>query len=168
MILNLFLAFFKIGLFSFGGGYAMLPFIQEQTIEVHKWLTNSEFLDILGVAQVTPGPVSINTATFVGYKIAGISGALTATLAVVLPSFIIVLTISFFFHKFKESKIIEDVFKGLRPIVLGLVASAAVGIGKEVFVDYKAVFISIFIFALLTFRKMNAISLIILAGVLFY
>lgn len=166
MILDLFLAFFKIGLFSFGGGYAMLPFMQEQTIEVHGWLTTSEFLDILGIAQVTPGPISINTATFVGYRLSGILGALTSTLAVVLPSFIIVLTISFFFHKFKKSKTVENVFKGLRPIVLGLVASAAVDIGKEVFIDFKAVFISIAIFYLLTFRKMNTITLIILAGVM--
>lgn len=166
MIASLFLAFFKIGLFSFGGGYAMLPFMQEQTIDVHGWLTTSEFLDILGVAQITPGPISINTATFVGYDIAGVLGALTATFAVVLPSFIIVLTISFFFQKFQHSKIIQDVFQGLRPIVLGLVASAAVSIGKDVFVDYKAVVISIIIFILITFKKMNTITLIILAGVM--
>lgn len=166
MIVSLFLAFFKIGLFSFGGGYAMLPFMQEQTIDVHGWLTTSEFLDILGVAQITPGPISINTATFVGYDIAGILGALTATFAVVLPSFIIVLTISFFFHKFKESKVIQNVFQGLRPIVLGLVASAAVDIGKDVFIDFKAVIISIIVFVLITFRKMNTITLIILAGVM--
>lgn len=171
MIMSLFLAFFKIGLFSFGGGYAMLPFMQEQTIDVHGWLTTSEFLDILGIAQITPGPISINTATFVGYDIAGVLGALTATFAVVLPSFIIVLTISFFFEKFQDSKIIQNVFQGLRPIVLGLVASAAVDIGRDVFIDFKAVFISILIFVLITFRKMNTITLIILAGlmgVLFY
>ena len=166
MILDLFLAFFKIGLFSFGGGYAMLPFIQEQTIEVHGWLTTPEFLDILGIAQVTPGPISINTATFVGYRLAGLGGALTSTLAVILPSFIIVMIISFFFKKFQTSKLIQDIFKGLRPIVLGLVASAAVDIGREVFTDYKAVIISIIIFLLLTFKKMNTIVLIVLAGVL--
>lgn len=166
MIVSLFLAFFKIGLFSFGGGYAMLPFMQEQTINVHGWLTTAEFLDILGIAQITPGPISINTATFVGYDIAGILGALTATFAVVLPSFMIVLTISFFFHKFQKSKIIQNVFQGLRPIVLGLVASAAVSIGRDVFIDYKAIAISIIIFVLITFKKMNTITLIILAGVM--
>lgn len=166
MILELFLAFFKIGLFSFGGGYAMLPFMQEQTIEVHGWLTTSEFLDMLGIAQITPGPIAINTATFVGYDISGILGGLVATFAVVLPSFLIVLAISFFFEKFKESKIIENIFKGLRPIVLGLVASAAVDIGTEVFVDYKAVAIALIIFSLITFKKINTIALIIFAGVM--
>lgn len=171
MILELFMAFFKIGLFSFGGGYAMLPFIQEQTIEVHGWLTTHEFLDMLGIAQITPGPISINTATFVGYRLGGILGAITSTLAVVLPSFIIVLIISFFFHKFKSSHTIQNVFQGLRPIVLGLVASAAVDIGRGVFIDYKAIVIAILIFVLLTLKKMDTIVLIILSavlGVLFY
>ena len=166
MILDLFLAFFKIGLFSFGGGYAMLPFIQEQTIEVHGWLTTSEFLDILGIAQVTPGPISINSATFIGYKLEGILGALISTFAVILPSFIIVMIISFFFKKFQQSKIIQDIFRGLRPIVLGLVASAAVSIGKDVLLDYKSIIIAIIIFLLLTFKKVNTIAIIVLAGVL--
>lgn len=166
MILDLFIAFFQIGLFSFGGGYAMLPFIQEQAINVHGWLTTSEFLDMLGIAQITPGPIAINTATFVGYETAGILGGLMATLAVVLPSFLIVLTISYFFNKFKESKVMENIFKGLRPIVLGLVASAAVDIGTEVFVDYKAVVISLIVFTLITFKRANTIALIVLAGVM--
>lgn len=175
LLFELFSAFFKIGLFSFGGGYAMLPFMQEQTIDVHGWLTTSEFLDMLGIAQVTPGPISINTATFVGYDVlenAGfgmlnsILGGVIATFAVVLPSFIIVLAISFFFEKFKKSRIIENIFQGLRPIVLGLVASAAVDIGRDVFIDFKAVVISILIFYLITFRKMGTITLLVLAGIL--
>ena len=165
-MLELFMAFFQIGLFSFGGGYAMLPFIQEQAIHVHGWLTTSEFLDMLGIAQITPGPIAINTATFVGFDTYGILGGLTATFAVVLPSFLIVLTISFFFNKFKDSKVMENIFKGLRPIVLGLVASAAVDIGTEVFVDYKAVVISLIIFSLITFKRVNTIALIVLAGVM--
>lgn len=171
MIIDLFMAFFKIGLFSFGGGYAMLPFIQEQTIEVHGWLTTHEFLDMLGIAQITPGPISINTATFVGYRLGGVLGAIASTVAVVLPSLMIVLIISFFFNKFKSSHTVKNVFQGLRPIVLGLVASAAVDIGRGVFIDYKAVVIALLIFVLLTFKKMDAIMLIILAailGVLFY
>lgn len=171
MILELFLAFFKIGLFSYGGGYAMLPFIQDQAIEVHGWLTTHEFLDILGIAQVTPGPISINTATFVGYRTAGVTGAIIATTAVVLPSSIIVLAISFFFHKFHKSKTVQNVFKGLRPIVLGLVASAAVDIGSEVFIDYKSVMLSIAVFLILLYKDVNTIVILALAGllgVLFY
>ncbi len=171
MILEVFLAFLKIGLFSYGGGYAMLPFIQNQAIEVHRWLSMNEFLDILGIAQVTPGPVAINTATFVGYRTGGIPGAIAATTAVILPSFIIVLSLSFFIHKFKESKLLGNIFKGLRPIVLGLVASAAVDIGRGVFVDYKAVIISLGIFLLLVSKKGHTVTLLMLAGllgVLFY
>lgn len=166
MTLKLFLAFFKIGLFSFGGGYAMLPFMQKEVIEVHNWLTATDFLDILAIAQITPGPVAINTATFVGYQIKGILGSIAATTAVVLPSFIIVLLISLFFSKFKKSVVVKRIFKGLRPIILGLIASAAVDIGRGVFIDYKSVLISILIFYLMVFRKQDSILMIILAGVL--
>ncbi|AFS77266.1 chromate transport protein ChrA [Gottschalkia acidurici 9a] len=166
MIFKLFWAFFKVGMFSFGGGYAMLPFMQKEVIEVHNWLTPHDFLDILAIAQITPGPVSINTATFVGYQLKGVLGSIVATTAVVMPSFIIVLLISLFFEKFKKSKTVERIFKGLRPIILGLIASAAVDIGKGVFIDFKSVLIAILIFYLMAFRKVNTILIIVLSGVL--
>lgn len=166
MTLKLFLAFFKIGLFSFGGGYAMLPFMQKEVIEVHNWMTTTEFLDMLAIAQVTPGPVSINTATFVGYQLKGILGSIVTTTAVVLPSFIIIILISLFFYKFKKSVIVERIFKGLRPIILALIAAATVDIGRGVFIDYKSIIISIIIFYLMVFRKQESILMIILAGVL--
>ena len=166
MTFKLFLAFFKIGLFSFGGGYAMLPFMQKEVIEVHNWLTTTEFLDMLAIAQITPGPVAINTATFVGYQLEGILGSIITTTAVVLPSFIIIILISLFFNKFKKSVTVERIFKGLRPIILALIAAAAVDIGRGVFIDYKSVIISIIIFYLMVFRKQGSILMIILAGVL--
>jgi len=132
-LLDIFISFFKIGAFSFGGGYAMLPLIQEEVIEIHKWLTNKEFIDVLAIAEVTPGPIAINSATFLGYKVADVLGSLVATIAVVTPSFIIILTIAHFFNKFKDSKYVGWAFEGIRPVVLGLIASAGVTVGRDTF-----------------------------------
>ncbi|KNF09732.1 chromate transport protein ChrA [Gottschalkia purinilytica] len=166
MLLKLFISFFKVGAFSFGGGYAMLPFIQQEVIEANKWLTHSDFLDMLAIAQITPGPVSINVATFVGHKLSGILGSIVATTAVILPSFIVVLLISFFFEKFQESKTVQNMFKGLRPVVLGLIASAAIDIGKETIIDIKSIGIAILIFCLISFKRFNMILALLLAGIL--
>lgn len=166
MYLKLFLTFFKIGLFGFGGGYSILSFIQKEVIEVNGWLTTSEFIDMLAIAQITPGPIVINTATFVGYQMLGIKGAIIATIAVVLPSLIIIVLISIFLNKFKESAIVKRIFKGLRPITLGLILSAAIQISSGVFIDFKSIIISIGIFYLLIFKQVGSIKLIILSGVI--
>ena len=120
-ILKLFLTFLKIGAFSFGGGYAMLPLIEKEIIEVHQWLTTKEFIDILAVVEMTPGPIAINSATFLGYKVAGFWGSVAATIGVVLPSIIIILIIAHFLSKFKDSPYVEWAFRGIRPVVLGLI-----------------------------------------------
>lgn len=166
ILLKLFLAFFKIGAFSFGGGYAMLPLIEEEIIQVNGWLTTTEFIDILAVSEMTPGPIAINSATFLGYKVAGVLGSITATLAVVLPSFIVMSLIIHFITKFKNTPYVEWIFDGIRPIVLGLIASAAVSVGKNAFIDIKAVFIATSLFYLVSFKKFNPIMAIVLAGVL--
>ncbi|WP_310444639.1 chromate transporter [Tissierella sp.] len=162
----MFISFFKIGAFSFGGGYAMLPMIEEEIIQVHGWLTAVEFIDILAIAEMTPGPIAINSATFLGYKVGGVLGSMTATFAVVLPSFIVMSLIVHFISKFKDSPYTKWVFSGIRPVVLGLIAAAAVTVGKNAFIDIKAVVISIIIFVLVTFKKFNPILAIVLAGVL--
>ena len=132
---QLFWVFFIIGLFTFGGGYAMLSLIQTQVVTAHSWLTESAFTDIVAISQMTPGPVGINCATYVGYEVVRSSGAghliailgsFTATLAVVLPSFIIVLTIVRFYTKFQHNKIFEGVMSWLRPAVVGLIGAAAI------------------------------------------
>ncbi len=134
IFLQLFRVFFVIGLFTFGGGYAMLSLIQTQVVTAHSWLTESAFTDIVAISQMTPGPVGINCATYVGYEVTtqagashliGVLGSLTATLAVMLPSFIIVLTIVKFYSKFKGNKIFEGVMGWLRPAVVGLIGAAA-------------------------------------------
>ena len=132
---QLFWVFFIIGLFTFGGGYAMLSLIQTQVVTAHSWLTESAFTDIVAISQMTPGPVGINCATYVGYEVVRSSGAghliailgsFTATLAVILPSFIIVLTIVRFYTKFQHNRIFEGVMSWLRPAVVGLIGAAAI------------------------------------------
>lgn len=166
ILLRLFLSFFKIGLFSFGGGYAMLPIIQREVISVNSWVTKVEFLDMLAIAQITPGPIAINTATFVGQRLAGIGGATVATFAVVLPSFIIVIAMSYILEKLADSKQIEHLYKGLRPIVLALIFSALVSIGIESIVDIKSAAIATLCFGLLNFKKINLIWIILISGLL--
>ena len=124
--LQLFYTFFKIGLFGFGGGYAMLSMIQGEVVTRYHWVSTQEFTDIVAISQSTPGPIGINAATYVGFTATGsIWGSVIATFAVVLPSFILMLTISKFFLKYQKHPAVEAVFSGLRPAVVGLLASAA-------------------------------------------
>lgn len=124
--LQLFYTFFKIGLFGFGGGYAMLSMIQGEVVTRYNWVSTQEFTDIVAISQSTPGPIGINAATYVGFTTTGsIWGSVIATFAVVLPSFILMLTISKFFLKYQKHPAVEAVFSGLRPAVVGLLASAA-------------------------------------------
>lgn len=126
--LQIFWSFFQIGLFSIGGGYAALPLIEHQVLEVHNWLTLGEFADLLTISQMTPGPIALNASTFVGTKVAGLSGAVVATAGCVTPSCIIVLTLAYFYFKYKNLSTIQGVLKGLRPAVVSLIASAGLSI----------------------------------------
>lgn len=164
ILFQLFITFFKIGAFSFGGGYAMLPLIEEEVIQVHKWLTATEFIDILAISEMTPGPIAVNSATFLGYKVAGIFGSAIATLGVILPSFIVMSLIFHFISKFKNSPYVDWVFRGIRPVVLGLIASAAVTVGMSTFIDIKSILIAVLLFYIVTFKKFNPILAIVLAG----
>lgn len=126
LFFQLFYTFFKIGLFGFGGGYAMLSMIQAEVVTRYGWLSSQEFTDIVAISQMTPGPIGINSATYVGFTAtSSVWGAVVATVAVVLPSFILMLTISKFFLKYQKHSSVEAVFSGLRPAVVGLLASAA-------------------------------------------
>lgn len=176
LYLQLFYTFFKIGLFGFGGGYAMLSMIQGEVVTRHDWLTPQEFTDIVAISQMTPGPIGINSATYVGYTATGsVWGSVVATLAVVLPSFILMLTISKFFLKYQKSKPVTDVFSGLRPAVVGLLAAAAlVLMDKENFgsptEDMRQFIISCLLFLAVFIAarrfKANPIMLIIAAGLI--
>lgn len=128
ILLEIFLSFFLIGLFSIGGGYAALPLIEHQVLEVHNWLTLSEFADLLTISQMTPGPIALNASTFVGTRVAGFPGAIIATIGCITPSCIIVLTLSYFYFKYKNLSSIQGILKGLRPAVVSLIASAGLSI----------------------------------------
>ena len=186
LYLELFLTFFQIGLFGFGGGYAMLSMIQGEVVTSHDWLSAAEFTDIVAISQMTPGPIGINSATYVGYTAVinagyshawGILGSVIATFALVLPSFILMIAISKFFLKYQKHPMVEAVFRGLRPAVVGLLAAAAlVLITTENFGSYQTdkyqFFISILIFlvAFIGTRKfkVNPILMIALCGLAGY
>ncbi len=163
---KLFLAFFKLGAFSFGGGYAMIPLMESEIINKYAWLTAEEFVDIIAISEMTPGPIAVNSATFLGYRVAGILGSAVATLAVILPSFIIMSILMYFLKKYENSKYVEWFFQGVRPVVIGLVASAAVTVGRGMHLGIKSAFIGGLIFYLVGFRKLNGIYGIVLAGAL--
>lgn len=164
ILLQLFITFFKIGAFSFGGGYAMLPLIEKEVIQVHNWLTSTEFIDILAIAEMTPGPIAVNSATFLGFKVAGVLGSAVATIGVILPSFIVMSIIFHFISRFKNSPYVDWVFRGIRPVVLGLIASAGVTVGISTFIDIKSIIIASLLFYIVTFKKFNPILAIVLAG----
>lgn len=128
MLLQLFLTFAKIGAFSFGGGYAMIPLISKEVVDVRNWLSMQEFIDVIALSQATPGPIAINSATFVGYKVTGFWGSVAATLGVVTPSFAIMLILGYLFFKYREMPLVKDIFKGIRPVVVALIMSAAISV----------------------------------------
>ena len=173
--LQLFYTFFKIGLFGFGGGYAMLSMIQGEVVTRYGWVSSQEFTDIVAISQMTPGPIGINSATYIGYTAihnAGYSpavsvlGSCLTTFAVCLPSFLLVLFISYFFAKFKNNKYVEAAFLGLRPVTVGLIAAAALLLmNHENFIDYKSFLIFGAAFILTWKFKVHPILMILLAGV---
>lgn len=125
MLLKLFWSFFQIGLFSIGGGYAAMPLIQEQVVTIHGWMSVGEFTDLITISQMTPGPIAINSASFIGARMAGIPGALVATAGCILPSCFIVMLIAWLYRRYSNLRLIDGALKGLRPAVVGMIATAA-------------------------------------------
>ena len=176
--LELFWSFFQIGLFSIGGGYAAMPLIQNQVVDLHEWLTMSQFADIMTIAEMTPGPIAINSATFVGIRIAGIPGAIISTLGCIFPSCIIVMTLAYIYYRYRGLSMVQGVLAGLRPAVIAMIASAGISLmilalyGQRELpadlgnLDYTAA--GIFAAGLLVLRKwkMNPIWVMAGAGVL--
>lgn len=126
--LELFWSYVQIGLFSIGGGYAAMPLIEHQVVEVHPWMTMNQFADIVTIAEMTPGPIAINSATFVGTMVAGLPGAIVATLGCVFPSAIIVMTLAYIYNRFKGLSIMQGILGGLRPAVIAMIASAGLNL----------------------------------------
>lgn len=179
--LELFVTFFVIGMFTIGGGYAMLSLIQNEVVTVHGWIDDVTFTDIVAISQMTPGPIGINSATYIGYDVLANTGAcgfmcvlgsFTATFAVVLPSFIIVLAICRAYDKFKDHYLFKGVMTGLKPAVIGLVGTAALGLATpDNFIDWKSFVLCLMAFTGLFFKKIgpfSALGLGALAGLILY
>ncbi len=177
ILLELFITFFKIGLFTFGGGYAMIPLIQEEVLG-KGWLENAELINFIAVSESTPGPFAINIATYVGSEMGGVLGSVLATLGVVLPSYIIILIVAKFYLKFKTNKYIAGAMTGLRPAAIALIMSAVVTMGKEVFFPHginlsvftsyefitSAIICAIMLVLIMKFKKFHPIALIFLSA----
>ncbi len=162
--LKLFTTFFKIGAFTFGGGYAMIPLIQHEVTEKNKWITDDDILEIVAIAESTPGPIAINSATFVGYKICGVLGSVFATLGVVLPSFIIILTISFALAAFQELRAVKYAFMGIRAGVLALVSKALITMFKKCPKGWVSYIVILFAAIVGVFTDINVFLIIIIAA----
>lgn len=165
--LQLFITFFEIGLFTFGGGYAMISLIQNEVVVKHNWVDPATFTDIIAISQMTPGPLGINTATYIGYTVTGnVWGSLVATIAVCIPSFIIILLIALMYKQFKKSKWFDAALSGIKPVVLGLIASAAILlVTPDNFVDWKSWVLFGMAFAAIQWGKQSPILIIILGGI---
>ena len=171
LILTLFLTFFKIGAFTFGGGYAMLNLLENEFVSKKGWLTKDEFLDMLAIAESTPGPIAINSATFIGYKTAGVFGSVFATLGVVLPSFIIIFVISLFLDTFLTFTVVANAFKGIQACVVYLIGSVGIKLLKQM--EKKALPIAIMVTVLVCMItlslfavKFSSIIYILISGAL--
>ena len=177
MIIKLFISFLKIGLFSFGGGYAALPMIQEEVVNLNGWLSLNEFNDLITISQMTPGPIAINSATFVGTRLAGFSGALAATMGCVLPSAIIVGSISYFYKKYKNLDTIDNVLYFLRPAIVSMILIAGIQILRTALFDdlpislsnIDALMLAIFDLALASMYKLKTdpIKIMLASGLLY-
>lgn len=177
LLWTLFISFIQVGLFSVGGGYAAIPLIQEQVVHTHKLLTMAEFTDLITIAEMTPGPISINSATFVGQRVYGTLGAVLCTIGVILPAFIICLTLAYFYYKYKNFSGVQTVLGALRPAVVALIASAGMSIlvlalfntdfNNVVLSEFRWIEFILFIGGFIALRKykLNAVTVILGTGV---
>ncbi|MDD3205875.1 MAG: chromate transporter [Lachnospiraceae bacterium] len=177
LIIKLFFSFIQVGLFSVGGGYAAIPLIQNQIVYTHQLMTMEEFTDLITIAEMTPGPISINSATFVGTRLAGIPGAIICTVGCIIPAFIICLTLAHFYYKYRSFSGVQTVLSALRPAVVALIASAGMSIlllglfqadkNSIVFSDFRIVEFLLFLGAFFILRrfKVSAIKIIFGTGV---
>ena len=175
ILLELFLSFLQVGLFSFGGGYAALPLIQNQVVTLHPWLSLSEFTDLVTISQMTPGPIAVNSSTFVGQYVAHLPGALIATLGCILPSCVIVSLLAYLYVKYKNMEVMKTILAYLRPAVVSMIAISGISILISSFFKESIIGISylryhamiVFVICLILLRKykMNPILVMVLAGI---
>lgn len=162
-LLKLFFTFFKIGLFTIGGGYAMIPLIEKDVVERNGWVTKEEFVDLLAVAQSAPGVFAVNISIFIGYKLRKLRGAIAAAFGCVMPSVIIILLIAMFFNGFRENEIVNNVFKGLRPAVVALIAAPVFSLAKSARIGWTNVWIPVLSALLIVAMGISPVYIIMLA-----
>ena len=162
---ELFKTFFKIGIVTFGGGYAMIPIIETEVVDKHRWLSREELLDLIAIAQSCPGVFAVNISTFVGYKLNRNRGAFVASLATALPSFLIILLIAMFFHQFKDNRVVEAIFRGIRPAVVALIAVPTFRLAQKVPITWANCWIPILGALAIWAFGVSPILIILLAGI---
>lgn len=163
-LIELFIIFCRIGGFTFGGGYAMLPIIQREIVEKRNWATNEEIIDYYAIGQCTPGIIAINTSTFIGYNRKGIVGAIAATTGMVFPSLVIITAVARFFQQFQDYKIIQNAFGGIRIVVVALIATTVINMYKQSVQDYIGTLIFLFAFIAIGFMNISPIPVIIISA----
>lgn len=167
-MLKLFATFFKIGLFTFGGGMAMIPLIKREIIEKRGWIAQEDFLDMLAIAQSAPGPIALNMAVFVGYKRSGFLGALASVLGVVLPSFMVILGVALLFNEIRDNKVVDAAFRAMRPAVVALIVAPIIGLAKGM--HYTLIAVSVAVAAVVWYWGLSPIYFIaaaIVAGIIY-
>ena len=162
---ELFIIFFRIGAFTIGGGYAMVPLIEDEIVAKRKWIKSEDFLDLLAIAQSSPGILAVNIAIFVGYRLKGMKGSLVTSLGAILPSFLMILAIALFFQQFKSNVYVEKVFKGIRPAVVALIAAPTFKLGKSAKINRYTIWIPVISALLIWLLGFSPIWIIIAAGV---
>ena len=160
-----FKTFFRIGIFTLGGGYAMIPMIEAEVVDKHKWVSKEEFLDLIAIAQSCPGVFAINMSTFIGYKLRSTRGAISCTLGTALPSFFIILMIAMFFHRFEDNPVVAAIFRGIRPAVVALIAVPTFNLAKSAKISWVNCWIPIAGALLICLLGVSPIYIILAAGI---
>jgi len=164
ILIKLFYTFSKIGAFNYGGGYAILPLIEKEIVINNGWLGAQDFIDLVALSQMTPGPISINSATFIGYRVAGVWGAIAGTLGLVFPAFFIIIFAAKTIRKYRSSRALDCAFIGIRPAVIGLITAATLSVGRASVIDSKSVIIAGLTGVLVFKTKLNPVLIILISG----
>lgn len=165
LYLQAFSVFFKIGAFTIGGGYAMVPLIEDEVVNQRKWIAKDDFIDLLAIAQSAPGILAVNISIFIGYRLRGIRGSIITTLGTILPSFLIILAIALFFHNFKDNALVEKIFKGIRPAVVALIAAPTFSMAKSAQINRYTLWIPVVSALLIWLFGFSPIWIIVMAGI---
>ena len=164
-LLKLFTTFFKLGLFTIGGGYVMIPLIEREVVDKYRWVEKRDFVDLLAIAQSSPGVLAVNMSIFIGYKLRGVRGSVAAAVGNVLPSVVIILLIALFFNKFREYEVVNNVFMGIRPAVVALIASPVFSVAKSAKIGWTNMWIPLLSALLIVAFGVSPIYIILIAGV---